>query len=475
MTSTIAPSQTANKVAAPPLQARLAPWMQTVMNDYGRLREWIESYGSPLHTTVLSSFVNNIKELEAPLKERGVDGGLFFARKANKLPWFVKEAANNNIGIDTASLDEIEETLSFKIEGKDIVVTAIGKDKRIVTRSIESGCLLVIDNLDELELIESVSKELGKKARVGLRFSGFTTDYRIVFSRFGFPIGDAISLAQRVSKSEFLSLEIFHAHIDKYKTDERAQAAFEMIDIIDQLKQKDINIKGIDLGGGILISYLAKKAQWEAYLARLKSAVLKEEPSFNHQDDGLGFHLENGEVVGEMDLYPFYNDLAKGKFIESILETTRDDKPLYKEFAERNLKLFFEPGRALLDNVGMTLARVAFRKHDTEGNFLIGLQMNRMNLRPFRAEFCVDPYLVAGGKRDALEDAAYFVGCLCSESDLIYKRRLKLNMQPIQDDIYAFPNTAGYLAHHMEIGTHGNPLPTNLLLDPHSFEVLSTK
>ena len=42
-------------------------------------------------------------------------------------------------------------------------------------------------------------------------------------------------------------------------------------------------------------------------------------------------------------------------------------------------------------NTGMTFADVTFRKRDTEGALLIGTAINRMNLRPFRAEFCSDP------------------------------------------------------------------------------------
>jgi hypothetical protein len=44
---------------------------------------------------------------------------------------------------------------------------------------------------------------------------------------------------------------------------------------------------------------------------------------------------------------------------------------------------------------------------------------------------------------------------------------------PLPQDSVAFLNTAGYLAHHMEIGTHGNPLPKNLLLEAETFQVLS--
>lgn len=463
----------AKKVAAPPLTGKRAPWMEQALGDVSRVQAWLESYGSPLHVTVLSEFKNNIENLQKPLHERNIKGGLFFARKANKLPWFVKEANTNKIGVDTASLGEVEETLSLGVPAEKIVVTAIGKSRKLVTRSIESGCLLVLDNYDELELVEQVASSLGKTARVGLRFSGFKTDYRTVFSRFGFPVNDAIRLAKRVSISGNLELEIFHAHIDKYRTDERASAAIEMIRIIDQLASEQINIKGIDLGGGILINYLEHESQWRDYLIELERSVLGYCPSFNFDGDGLGLRKAgDNNLEGDPELYPFWNPMPKSQFVESVLDTVVDGKPLHKHFSQRALELYFEPGRAMLDNTAITFAPVSYRKKDTGGNLLIGLAMNRMNLRPFRAEFCVDPIVLSNGKREPLTEPATIVGSLCSESDLIYKRLLRLDTMPLSGDVFCFPNSAGYLAHHMEIGTHGDPLPTNILVDPASFEVL---
>lgn len=454
----------------------MAQWVKTLLAKPEKLREWTDEFGSPLHITELSEFNKNIDDLTNPIKERGLDSCLYFARKANKLAWFVKAAKAKGIGVDTASLLEVEETLELGLDPEKVVVTAIGKDKNLVEQSIKSGCLLIIDNEDELDLIEATARELNKKARVGLRFSGFQTDYRVVFSRFGFPIKDAIVLASKVNESSHLKLEVFHAHIDKYKTEERASAAFAMIKVIDELKSsKGININGIDLGGGILINYLNSQEQWSTYRQQLEEAVLEKRPHFNANNDGLGLTCVNGKLEGEPEVYPFWNDNAKGTFIANILDQKEDGIPLSKQLASRNLKLYFEPGRALLDNAGITLGCVSFRKYDTEGNYLVGLSMNRMNLRPFRQEFCVDPVHVSfSNNLTEMKEPAYLAGCLCSESDLIYRRKIQLTHKPEVNDLFLFPNSAGYLAHHMEIGTHGNPLPKNILIDSENLEILDT-
>lgn len=466
---------------APPLEARLAPWQKnlTLVENRQVLQGWLTQQDSPLHVFVLDQFHKNIEDLTAPLDRLGIRGKIFFARKANKLGWFVKAAGHAGIGVDTASANEVKETLELGLKGSDIVVTAVGKTESLVELSIKEDCLLVIDNLDELALIESVAARLGKTARCGLRFSGFKTEERVIRSRFGFPIEDASSLARKVASSQALSLEVFHAHIDKYSPRERAMAAFAMIDLIKTLKADKIEIRSIDLGGGILISYLEEERQWLDYLEALQDSVRGTAPSFNYGGEGFGYYLENGVLKGEPDLYPHYNEIPKGRFVQAILEEKNESGPLAKQLQELSLEVSFEPGRALLDNTGVTITSVGFRKEDTTGNTLIGLNANRMNLRPFRAEFCVDPiHLPVEGElkpgsahAHALTKGAFLVGCLCSESDFIMRRRLALASLPAVGDIFLFPNTAGYLAHHMEIGTHGGDLPTNILIDGESLEI----
>ncbi len=185
----------------------------------------------------------------------------------------------------------------------------------------------------------------------------------------------------------------------------------------------------------------------------------------------LGFVRAGKELIGQADLYPMWNDLSKERFIQAILDYQQQGIPLYKELYDRGLKLYFEPGRALLDNTGITLAEVRFRKRDTDGNLLIGLAMNRTHLRPFRAEFCSDPILISSKEKIEAGEGAYLVGCLCSESDIIFRRKLQLKFLPQPGDIFCFANTAGYLMHHLEIGTHGDLVPSNFLLNTETWNI----
>ncbi len=458
---------------APTLTPKVAPWMRTLTETDGRVRRLSHYFGSPFHIVVDSEFGRNAADLLQPLRDRGISGGLFFARKANKLPWFVTAARQEGLGVDTASLAEVEETLALGLPGEKVIITAIGKSEALINRALMSGCLLVIDNDDELSLVRAMASTAGCKARIGLRFAGFEVGERFVFSRFGFSVNEAGELLRSVVADPSLSLEILHAHLDRYDVDERAQAAYKLLELCDYARELGGEIRGIDLGGGILIRYLEHESEWNAFNQALLDSVAGKRKACTFRGDGLGFLRAGDEIVGQADLYPAWNNLSKERFVAAVLDRECGGRQLYKQIGDRGMVMYFEPGRALLDNTGMTVARVVFRKRDTLGNLLIGVAMNRMNLRPFRAEFSTDPLILSDGERQPLNEGAYLVGCLCSESDLIYRRKLKLDRLPEPGDLVCFFNTAGYLAHHLEVGTHGDPLPSNVLLDSQSLEVLA--
>lgn len=453
------------KNCAPPLTAKLAPWMRKFVEENKNNSDFYNKFDLPAHLIYGAEFKRNAKDLLSPLQERNLSGGLYFARKANKLPWLVHLANEMGLGVDTASLGEVKETLSLGVPAQKIVITAIGKQEELVDLAIAKSCLLIIDNEDELKLIQERASAMEKKARVGLRFAGFKVLDRVIFSRFGLPVADWKQIFSNIDKN-WLEVENLHAHLDRYDTQERACAAFELLQISDWACAQGLAIKSIDLGGGILMRYLDDQRQWSEFQDALLESVKGKRPYFTWQNDGLGYHKFSQEVIGKPDLYPAWNDISKERFIAKVLDDTTNGKPLHKEFSDRNMAVYFEPGRCLMDNVGMTLARVTFRKRDSLGNLLVGVNVNRMNVRPFRAEFCCDPIVMRQNPRaEKLDEGAFIVGNLCSESDLLYRRRLSLGYMPEPKDVVCFPNTGGYLMHHMEIGTHGDPLPVNILLD----------
>jgi len=184
-------------------------------------------------------------------------------------------------------------------------------------------------------------------------------------------------------------------------------------------------------------------------------------------NDPLGMVKIGDDLHGEPTVYPYYNEKYQALFLKEILQTTSGiyGCPLYDLIRERNIQLRMEPGRSLLDQAGMTVASVAFRKRDSDGNLLIGLEMNRTQLRSSSADFLLDPIHLPLRSDTIDRCTGYLVGAYCLEQELILKRKIQFEHFPEIGDLLVFPNTAGYMMHFFESEAHLFELAKNVFYD----------
>jgi diaminopimelate decarboxylase len=195
-------------------------------------------------------------------------------------------------------------------------------------------------------------------------------------------------------------------------------------------------------------------------------------------DDWDDFWAENERALtglrGEITIdghalrktYPYHQAPVRGDWLGRILDSSLAGGTVADELRSRGLELRVEPGRSLLDGCGMTVARVEFRKQRSDGTWLIGLAMNRTQMRSTSDDFLVDPLLIRPadvvGPTERIE--GYLVGAYCIERELISWRRFSFPHGVAVGDLVAFPNTAGYLMHILESASHQIPLARNLVV-----------
>lgn len=453
---------------APPLTPKIAPWMKRLIQNKVLLDNLLRDETNPVNLFNLSEFKSNISAFKAIFESSSIQYKLYFARKANKLPCFVSAAKEMNIGVDVASLAELNETLSLGISPEKIVITGTGKSSKLIDQGIIAGCTLILDSFDDLALVSERSKTLNIPATTGLRFSGFPGLKGSKRSRFGFNLKDLPQIVKEVKRNEkqLQTISTLHAHIDKYEVDDRVRACEALLFISDILKNEGHPITTIDLGGGIPISYIDSEAEWSNFNRTFEDCFQKKVNSITYTGDFLASSFSQ-DTEYQLNIYPAYGTITREKFIERIMNSrSHSGKALKNELLERNLKIAFEPGRSLLDNCGATIAAVAFNKKDSDHNRIIGLHMNSTQLSPFRAELPIDPVLLSSRQERSEPCEGFIVGNMCSESDIIYKRCITFPFEPSRNDIFFFPNTAGYFIHHKEVGTHGLPLAKNIILHP---------
>jgi diaminopimelate decarboxylase len=306
-----------------------------------------------------------------------------------------------------------------------------------------------------------------------VRLGGFTFEDKLLPTRFGFRLDEALEFISNMHQKEPLALFTgLHFHLNGYSIPQRAAAIEQSLSLIDRLKESGINTISLDIGGGYLMNYLSDKSQWEDFHSQLKLAVLGNREPITYQNDSLGIIKINDKLYGEPTVYPYYNELHKAEFLKAILSSnsTSHRKPLFELLHERCIELRMEPGRSLLDQCGITVAKIAFRKKDTEGNWLFGLEMNRTQLRSSSADFLLDPIHIPTANKNLADSAVegFLVGAYCLEQELILKRKIAFSKFPQVGDLLIFPNTAGYMTHFFESEAHLFELATNLIIDEES-------
>ena len=465
-----------------PLSARLEPWQLELCENPDTVAEWIERHGSPLNILDPASMARNAQELEEAADRFRVALKIFFARKANKALAFVDAARERGLGVDLASERELSQVLARGVAGEDLIMTAAVKPLSLLEMCLGSGVTVAIDNEDELECLGGLAERSGRRASIAVRLAPSPGPGHSP-TRFGLAAGEALAMVDRhmpEAAAARLRIDGLHFHLDGYDAGERVAALSEALALVDALRARGHEPRFIDMGGGIPMSYLDSAEQWEGFWHEHRRGLLGERPPLTFDGHGLGLLAHEGQVLGRANVYPHHQTPTRGRWLEEVLgaaiELPQEKGTVADALRSRGLQLRCEPGRSLLDGCGVTAARVEFRKRRTDGNWLIGLAMNRTQCRSTSDDFLLDPLLIKPQGQDLPRPTGpidgYLVGAYCIERELLTWRGLRFPRGVQVGDIVIFPNTAGYLMHILESSSHQIPLANNIVLEPGQIPLL---
>ena len=452
------------------LTPKTSDWMHELFNEQSVVKGLVERYGSPINVHHLPSFNNNCEMYKQVFESYGLKYRIFYARKANKSRGLVKQAFASGIGVDTASFKELEQSLALGGNSENLVLTAAIKTEPQIELAIKNGVPIILDNEDECVLTQAIANRIGQKANVGFRISGFTVDQEKLYSRFGFDVDEVVNfIASYVGDNksfDMLDVTGLHFHLDGYSTYQRSVSLVASIQIFSKLKEKGYAMSFIDIGGGILMNYLEDEKEWNTFNEQLKKSVLEDSNDITFNNNSLGFRLEDGQLRGKLNTYPFFNEINKESFIRKVLDFVDDQSGLSVAslLVKNGVELRIEPGRSLLDQVGMTIAKVIHRKKDAKGQWLVGLEMNMSQMMSSSADFLLDPFMLYNSEVEKNENVdVFFTGAYCLERDVLLKRKITLPRLPAIGEYVAFVNTAGYMMHFFETEAHLFELSSNLM------------
>ncbi len=423
------------------------------------LKEYINQYGSPLNILFPEHMKDSIKSFADVFKKYGIKGKIYYAHKPNKSHALVKQAAFEKIYLDVASESELKNALCNGFVGSRIEATG-PKNEQFLTLALQHAVLISVDNFDELQQIIRLHKilSLSQPTRILIRLCGFNKKTLAKDTRFGISLDllpEILSFLKQYK--DICNLIGFSFHLDTSSVDEKTHALTTCIRLMQEARDQGFNTNVINIGGGFRVNYLEKESDWNAYISALKKSVVSDGQSLSWNNTGLGFRKEQGKLRGDFQSYDYYVPIAQGAYLDSLLSqpfADDDSLSLGAALQELMIDLYIEPGRAMLNQTGITVAKVSFVKESPHGELLVGLDMNKTSLNSQEQEMMVDPIIVTKNKKVNDEKRGiYFIGNLCLESDFIYKHKTFTQYLPEAGDLVVFVNTAAYNMDFFESNT----------------------
>ncbi len=314
-----------------------------------------------------------------------------FAVKANPNIAILNLFAKLGAGFDIVSGGELARVLAAGGDPQKIVFSGVGKTADEMRAALNAGIFCFnVESTSELKRLNEVANSMGKIAPVSLRVNpnvdAKTHPYistGLKNNKFGVAFDEAISVYEQAAAMPNIAVHGVDCHIGSQITELAPfiEALDLILGLVDALEAKGIHITHIDVGGGIGITYAD----------------------------------------------------------ETPPEFTTYAKAILAKLTNRNVKLLFEPGRALVGNAGVLLTKVEYLKMGQAKNFaIVDAAMNDL-MRPALYDAYHD---IVALKPRAGELSTYeVVGPVCETGDFLGHDR-KLNLQ--EGDLLAIKSAGAY-------------------------------
>jgi len=308
---------------------------------------------------------------------RSIPHTLCYSVKANATLAILRLVASEGAGFDVVSGGELQRVLRVgRKNASKVVFSGVGKTAAEMELALRSRILLFnMESASELNLLSATATRLKKRAAVAVRVnpdvSAKTHPYistGLHQHKFGVPIPEALALYAQAAEQPYLTVAGVSVHIGSQITDVNSfQSALERVaDLVRVLRKQGHDIRYIDAGGGLGISYEGAQENFKKQISEYAKAVL-------------------GPLRG------------------------------------LKLHLLLEPGRSIVGPAGVLLTRVLYRKTNHSKRFLIvDAAMNDL-LRP--SLYGAYHEIVPASRGSRKTETTDVVGPVCETGDFFARER----------------------------------------------------
>lgn len=288
------------------------------------LTELAEAVGTPFYCYSSATITRHVEVFGGAFA--GLDAHVFYAMKANSNQAVLRTIARCGAGMDIVSEGELRRALSAGVPGEKITFSGVGKTAREISAALEAGIFCFnVESEPELLAISAIATAKGREAHVAIRVNpdvDAKTHAKISTgkseNKFGVPISRARAVYEEARALPGIVANGVDMHIGSQITNlDPFDNAFALLaDFVRDLRADGHRIDHLDLGGGLGIPY-------------------------RDGEDPDTYHPER------------YADIVR------------------KRLGNLGCRLILEPGRLIVGNAGVLVARVIYVKRGEAKNFVI--------------------------------------------------------------------------------------------------------
>lgn len=358
--------------------------------------------GTPFYCYSTATLLRHFEVLTRAF--HGLDHLVCYAIKANSNQAVIKTLADQGAGMDVVSEGEIRRALALGVAPEKIVFAGVGKTREEMAFALEHGVRLFnVESEPELRLLSEVASSLAATAEIALRVNPDVdpkTHRKIATgkaeTKFGIPFKDAPRLYAEAARLPGLDVSGIHMHIGSQITDlEPFRRAFALMrEMVGTLRASGHRIRHVDMGGGLGVPYRG-----------------------------------GNDVPPHPDEYASAARAAVG---------------------DLGVKVYFEPGRMIVGNAGILVARVIYVKQGAQRRFaIVDAAMNDL-IRPTLYDAHHDIWPVRKPRSGAEAKVTDVVGPVCETGDYLALERPLPRLAA--GDLLAFMTAGAYGA--VQSGTY---------------------
>ncbi len=387
------------------------------------LRRIAEQVGTPFYCYSRATMTRHYRVFAEALD--GLDALICYAVKANGNIAVIRTLADLGAGADVVSAGELERALAAGVPASKIVFSGVGKTGPEIAAALDAGIMQInVESEPELQALSAIAASRGQEVAVSVRVNPdvdakthakITTGKRE--NKFGIDIEQAPEIYARAAQLPGIRLVGAAMHIGS-QLGELApyRAAYTRIaELVDRLRADGHAIDRVDLGGGLGIPYFEDSA-----------AAPPPSPA------------EYGELVRET-------------------------------VGHLGCRILLEPGRVIMGNAGILVARTIYIKSGATRQFVIlDAAMNDL-IRPtlYSAHHAIEP--VSEPLADTSAASYDVVGPVCETGDTFAQAR---GLPPVEAGDLIVIRSAGAYGAVMASTYNARPLVPEVLVDGDRFAIV---